>query len=252
MRGRSTRFIATVLAVIGGILAVEFEGPWAITGAIAAVIAAVVVIASTGYEFIIAPWRQRHQLKHPCDAWFFVPALNQRPNLYAKQDEAEHLIREITLPANAECAVELIYTPSIDFGVSEIYFGCEAQDNFMIATKPIINSYFAPFIERGNSKESPESHPDTNVTDHHKFYHIKKQKHLARNEPYVLGFVMQTRQTGRYEFRIYFAGQEVGQTLHKMFIRVENNPITKMRCVHPAHLNCLIDPVVENNAISIR
>jgi hypothetical protein len=221
------------------------EGPWTIGGAIAAIVAAVVIIYSSGYEFIFTPWRRRRKLRKPCKAWFLIPASNQRHISYAVQDHSEHRVEELTLRANHEIEIEFLYEPQVTSEISEIYFGCEAQDNLSIEAKPLINAYCNRFIERGTSEENPETHPDTNYTDHHKFYHIKKPKVIARNECYSVGCKIQTRQAGRYEFKLFLVGEEVGHTRNRLFIRVEDTPTTRMRCALGKHRwsGCFIQPL---------
>jgi hypothetical protein len=223
------------------------EGPWAIVGAIAAIVGAAVVILASAYEFLVAPWWRRRALRRPCRAWFLISALNQRNISHAMQDQREHRVSELTLRSDSEFEIEMLYEPAIDFEVAEIYFGCEAQDNTRIDVKPIITSFCNRFIERGTNEESPDSHPDTNYTDHHKYYHLRKHKKIARGEPYSLGFKMKTRQSGRYEFRLVLVGEEVGHTKNKLFIRVEDVPTSRMRCVWKPHRwqGCFIQPASE-------
>jgi hypothetical protein len=47
------RFLLAGIAMGGGALSVMTEGPWTIGGAIAAIIAAVVVICTSLYEFVL-------------------------------------------------------------------------------------------------------------------------------------------------------------------------------------------------------
>jgi hypothetical protein len=177
------------------------EGPWTVGGAIAAIIAAVVVVCTALYKFVFAPLWRRRELKRPCHAWFLIAASNQRQITHALQDDHEHRIEELTLQSNSEFEIEVLYISSINLETAESYFGCEAQDNNQIDVKPIITSFCNRFIERGTNEENLDTHPDTNYTDHHKYYHLRKSKKIARGEPYSLGFKMKTKKAGRYEFR---------------------------------------------------
>ena len=233
------------LAIAGAGISAGAEGPWTVVGAVAAIVAAIVVIISGAYEFVAHPMLRRRRLKTPCRAWFAISSLNQRTIDYAVQDGREHYLHELTLAANSEYEIEVLYQPTIGFIASEIYFGCNAQDNRDIDRKPTIESFCSRFVERGTSEESPETHPDTNSTDRHKYYHLKKQKNVARDEIYSMGFKIKTRGSGRYEFRIFFVGEEVGCIKNKLFIRVEEHPATRMRCVLKEHrwTGCFIQPV---------
>jgi hypothetical protein len=174
-----------------------------------------------------------------------ISALNQRTISHAVQDSREHYVQELTLAANSTVEVELGYQSSITFDASEIYFGCNEQNNLDIGNKPLMKSYCNRFIERGEPEESPETHPETNYADHHKFYHLRKPRTIAKNEVYSIGCKVETRQVGRYEFKLFFIGEEVGGIKNRLFIRVEDRPTTRMRCVSPEHrwTGCFIQPL---------
>jgi hypothetical protein len=191
---------------------------WTIAGAIAAIVAAAGVI----YEFILKPYCRGRALRRPCKAWFLIASLSQGKISYAVQDEQEHYVEELTLASNSEYEIDFLYLPRIAFHVSEIYFGFNNQDDRDLETKPIIQSYWNRFVERGVSEETPETHPETNYVDHHKFYHLRKPRHLARKEPYCIGCKVQTRKAGRYEFNLVLCGEEIGTPKNKLFVRVED------------------------------
>jgi hypothetical protein len=132
----------------------------------------------------------------------------------------------------------------ISFTAPEIFFGCGEQDYADLEAKPIVDSLCNVFSERGAPTENPDTHPDTNWTDRHKFYHLRKPRIFPRKETYSLGFKMQTRAAGTWPFTMFFAGEEIGRTKNKLLIRVEDHPITKMACTHPDHRHkrCVILP----------
>jgi hypothetical protein len=136
------------------------EGPWTISGAVAAIVAAVVVIISGTYEFILGPRWRRRVLKRPCKAWFLIASTQQRTISHAIQDHREHYVEELTLASDSEYELDFCYVPTITFTVSDIYFGFNKQDDRDLDTKPIIQSYYNRFIERGVGEESPETHPE--------------------------------------------------------------------------------------------
>jgi hypothetical protein len=211
------------------------ELPWTIGGAIAAAIAA--AAAATP---LVQSYRRRRKLKTPCKAWFAIPSSGQRILDYVVQDSNEHYVEELTLSSHSEFEIEILYRPTIDFTTSVIYFGCGKQDYNDLETKPIIKSLCNFFVERGNKEESPESHPDANSTDRHKYYHIRRQKNLARGETYPVGFRIQTREVGEYDFHMCFVSEEVGELTNKLLIRVEDPAVGKMRCIYPGHTRCLV------------
>jgi hypothetical protein len=226
------------LAAQAMLFAMPDEGPWTIVGALAAIIAA----AGVTYEFVIGPRLRHRALRRPCKAWFLIASTKQRVISHAVQDSREHYVEELVLASNSEYEIEFLYMPSIAFPVSEIYFGFNEQNDRDLDTKPAIKSFYNHFIERGTKEESPETHPETNYVDHHKFYHLRKPRNIARKEPYIVGCKIQTRQAGRYEFNLIFAGEEVGRAQNKLFVTVENNPTTKMKCIFPKHRGCFVQP----------
>jgi hypothetical protein len=212
------------------------EGPWTIFAALAAAVGAAVVIYST----FIQPRLRRVDLKSPCIAWFEIARSSQRLVSYAEQDDREHGVYELTLPANAVVEIEILYRSKISFLASELYLGCGDQDYRDLDKKPEVRAVCYPLIELGITKETPETNPEANAIDRHKFYHIRRPKNITINETYSLGCEMRTREPGRYKFRMFFVGEEVGSTPNKLFIRVEEHPSTKMCCVE--HAACFVNP----------
>ena len=230
--------------VDGGTLAVMDEGPWTITGAVAAFISALMVIIFGVYEFVWRPWRHHRILKHPGKAWFHVPAISQRQILYAEQNHDAHLVEELTLAVNSTVAIGFLFRPSVSFEVYEVYFGCDLPKG----SQPIIQSYLNLFIDRGVTEESPETHPDTNYTDNHNLHHIKKRRVFARGECYSHGCEIETRGPRIFEFKLFFVGDVQGTSENKLIIRVEQSPATRMRCHSHEHRwkGCFIQPTVTN------
>jgi hypothetical protein len=220
------------------------EGPWTIAGTIIGA----VVLSLTGWEIVIKPiWRQR-RLKKPCKAWFVIQSLSHENMSYAVQDDKEHFIEELALPANSDVEIEVIYVSSISFVVSEIQFGCGEQDSLDLDIKPSIVSYVTHFVERGTAEEDPGTHPDHNYTDRHKYYHIRKSKIIAAGETYSLGFKIKTRKAGRYKAHLFFIGEKTASTKNELHIRVEDKPVTQMKCVRPEHRwdGCFVMPKHNN------
>jgi hypothetical protein len=214
----------------------HMEGPWTVVGTLAAVIGTAVII----YSVAIQPKLRRLNVKRPCIAWFEIPRSSQREVKYAVQDDREHSVHELTLPAHSEVQIEILYRSKVSFTAANIYFGCGDQDYRDLDRKPEITSVRYPFIAVGITKETPESHPETNAIDRHKFYHLRRPKNITNDETYSLGCEMRTREAGRYKFKIFFVSEEVGTTQNKLYIRVENAPSTNMKCVD--HPSCYITP----------
>jgi hypothetical protein len=238
---RNLRFLMLGIAMAGSVLSAVVEGPWAVGGAIAAIVAAIVVILSGVYEFVIQPACRHCRLRHPCKAVFVISAQKKRSVKYVVQDTHEHLVTELTLPSNSEVEIEVEYKSSITFDASEIYFGCDGE----MDAKPTIASLVFLFYKKGAPEESPDTHPGFNKIDEYEFYHVARPKKIAKNEDYLSGFKMRTRKSGLYRLRIYFVGETVGQPKNDLLIRVEDEPTTKMRCIsHRKYrwTKCFIQP----------
>jgi hypothetical protein len=206
-----------------------------IVEAVAAITGVIVIIGVA--EFTFRPLRRRYRLRWPCHAWFIIPASNQGNIDYAEQNESEHYIENLILPPHSHIEIGILYISSIPFTAAEIYFGCEEQDNRAISTKPLVEGFHNRFVEQGNRirQETPDSHPDSNYIDHHKYYHIRRARNVARKEPYTLGFKVQTREPGTYKAILYLVGEEVGRPRNALSIIVQDGPVCTMKCVHPGH-----------------
>ena len=195
------------------------------------------------YSTFIQPRLRRIDLKRPCIAWFEIARSSQRLVSYAEQDDREHGVYELTLPANAELEIEILYRSKTSFVASELYLGCGDQDYRDLDRKPEVKAICYPLIELGITRETPKTNPEVNAIDRHKFYHIRRQKNITANETYSLGCEIHTREPGRYEFQMFFVGDEVGSIQNKLFIQVQRRPFTKMRCID--HATCFINPSVK-------
>lgn len=130
--------------------------------------------------------------------------------------------------------VELWIKPRINFTLSDQYFGCDGD----ISTKPRAVGYYNPFVLRGKIKKgSPETDPEHYV-DHWLYYHIREERRLIDTEVYVWGFIIETREPGRYAANMFFHGEKLGKAT--LVINVEDEPKTEMKCL--AHDNCYIRP----------
>jgi hypothetical protein len=196
------------------------EGPWTIFGAIAAAVAA----AAGFFSISLQPRSRRNALKEPCIAWFEIARSSQRLVSYAEQDDREHSVFELTLPANSIVEIEILYRSKISFLASEIYLGCGDQDYRDLDKKPLVNSICYPLIEVGTTKETPQSNSETNAIDRHKFYHLRRQKNITVEETYSLGCELNTRDPGQYKFQVFFVGEEIGRLRNKLYATCHIRP----------------------------
>jgi hypothetical protein len=240
------RLLAGATSIAGGGAFGHGRGSVCHWGAIAAVLGVLGVFGFGLWEFALQPCLRRRKLRRPCKAFFLISAMDQCS--HAVQDDKPHYVEELTLPEEEEVQIDILYIPNLDFTYSQIFFGCGKQNNENLTTKPVINTLANRFIKRGDPEESPEKNPETQYVDEHEFYHVTKSKAVAKGAVYRFGFKIQTRKIGRYEFSICFLSEEEGYHENKLFIRVEKNPSTKMKCVRKEHRwdACCIQPTFKH------
>jgi hypothetical protein len=192
------------------------------------------------YTQIARPRSRRRKLKRPCDAYFIVTSADRRRLGYVSQDEREHFLKELVVPAGEIVPIEILIEPRMNFRYAELIFGFEDMQN--LTSKPVVESFYAPFIVRGaRQKGSPENNY-SHYVDHHGHYHIAENRDVSLKTYRSMGFSIRTREPGVYAATIAFTGDEVeGETNLKL--RVEAKPETTMTCAWPTHDKCKLTPL---------
>lgn len=143
-------------------------------------------------------WRQI-KLRNPVEIYFLIPRIDMCRLNYVEQDDTEHLTKKIILPQNKKCLVLLWIRPKINYHQTDLYFGCDGS----IYKKPMPLSYFNPFIKEGKHKKGkPRENPD-HYLDWWLYYHMQQQKDRIKDEKYVAGFIIQTREPGEYTTKVF-------------------------------------------------
>jgi hypothetical protein len=233
--GGDLLLLLSILAVAGFMMTIE----WPMVGALLAGATLLTVL----YVQFVRPALRRGKLRRPCKARFIITSATHRTIDYAVQNEHEHFVSEITLPANSEVDIELLFTPKVHFHESGIAFGCDETKN--LQTKPYVIGYFNRFIEKGLNRLDPESAPGDHYLDHNKYYHMRRDEARILGRHFVVGYKLKTRDVGVYRATAFFVGEEV-EGRADLTIVVEDPPRTEMRCIK--HYGCRIKP----RAISAR
>ena len=73
----------------------------------------------------------------------------------------------------------------------------------MIYKKPIPLSYYNPFIKEGVNKKGNPRKNSEHYLDWWLYYHLQQEKDRIKDEVYVAGFIVQTRELGEYPTRVF-------------------------------------------------
>ncbi|HEC93243.1 MAG TPA: hypothetical protein ENI51_09670 [Candidatus Atribacteria bacterium] len=165
---------------------------------------------------------------------FLIPDRVRHKVSYAKQDNREHLVKDLILPPNKEVTIMLWIKPKSNYTVEDNYFGCEGDYD----KKPEPIAYFNPFVLRGKIKEITPEENEHHYIDHHKYYHVKSKQEFTRDEVYVKGYKIQTHDEGGYIAK-YIIRTPNRVKEHKLKIKVSGKKGEKMKCL--IHNNCYID-----------
>jgi hypothetical protein len=71
--------------------------PWPIASAVFSATAVLLI----GYVQIVRPWCRRLKLKRPFEAYFLITSLGRFPMNYVLQDDQEHFVKELVVPAHS-------------------------------------------------------------------------------------------------------------------------------------------------------
>lgn len=172
--------------------------------------------------------RQRLLLA-PCEVHFLIPIKSRVSLTWIEQDEREHEVDRIVIPAHSEIPIQLAMRPRVSFEETELYVGCEGDDG----NRPRITQYFNSFIVRGKHKEDTPETNDNHYVDSDGYYHMRERRTRVKEETYVTGFMLRAYSQGKYEFRVRIGGTERLGTMN-LRILVEDHPTTPMVCLlHP-------------------
>lgn len=169
---------------------------------------------------------------------FLITDVKRYKLTYVHQDEKEHLVEELILPAYKEVPIMIWLKPSSNYTVEDRYFGCEGD----YEKKPEPISYFNPFILRGKRREITPEEDSDHYVDFHKYYHTKKRQEYTKDEVYVAGYKIKTYEEGDYRAQYIMRTPNTVKT-YKLQIKVRKESIKeKTRCL--MHENCYINHII--------
>ena len=118
-------------------------------------------------EFI-APYYRNHVWRHPVKPQFVITSSDRYEVGYASQDDREHFVKELTLPAHTQnLFLHFILTAKVAFDQTALELSFEGDRG----SKPLINYYFLPFVKIGTREKRP-GEAQGHYIDYHDNYHI--------------------------------------------------------------------------------
>jgi hypothetical protein len=156
-----------------------------------------VIVATTQ---VIRPWLRCRKLKRPFDAYFSITSLHRFPLEYVVQDDQDHEVKELVVPAHSEIPIQIVLYPRLSFLEREIYFGC--GENVFDPEKPRAREYFVPFVVEGERRSGkPDAAHPRHYIDYNGFYHVRED-YLYTNDTRVIGFKLVTKAPGDYPAQV--------------------------------------------------
>jgi hypothetical protein len=193
-------------------------------------IGALILLVSIYINFM-KPWWRNYRVKHPGKIHLLITAAHLADIHYAKQNDQEHRIKELVLPAHREAYVQLLMpSPKITLHLTGLSFGFQGNNN----EKPEPLKY-APLFMPG--RERIPKGPEGDQIDFHRYYQMKVDSWINQREPYTIGFLVQTKDPGAFRAELILRSTEgVAYSFYK--VKVESSPFSSMICID--HRNCLI------------
>jgi hypothetical protein len=180
----------------------------------------------------IKPAMRRRKLKNCVTAYFIVPSF-PRSCSYARQDNEEHRLKEISLKPNAEVVIDLILLTNVSFAFSEIQVGFMGQ----LEDKPHMLKYTNKFIRSGKNHEVDPSNTDTeDFIDINFSYHKIGDRSFSTDTTRSLAFTVKTNREGSYPLKIGFGSYEEIGVSASLYVKVEQNTSAKQKCVVVEHV----------------
>jgi hypothetical protein len=215
------------------IMAFIANWPWPTIGKVATIGLGALTLAIVFYVNIVRPRRRRRRLKNPFDVYFVIPPNEHHECEYAIQDNEEHFVKKITLPAYSETIVDFSLQPRMFFSCTEIYIGC---DDNPLGKKPYATQYNNRFIKEGEGKVVKPGPGSSHYIDKHHLYHATPwPRAFSVGMHFSAAFTIRTNEPGIYVLSLYFPGDEVRGVVDDLILDVEERPETTMRCLRPEH-----------------
>jgi hypothetical protein len=122
--------------------------------------------------------------------------------------------QELTVPANSEVQIDLRLRSPLQYVEHEIVASFDGREN----ERPQFKRVSQPFVKVGLLKNRSPEKDEGHYIDYNDSYHIKTRTDRIADEPFTLGFLVQTRNPGRYPIEI-LATTDAGKA------RPKNKPV---------------------------
>lgn len=224
--------ISFVIVVLSNLeAAISLEPSWIAVGVglIAACLAA--------YNIVGKPLLRNRLLKRPVTMYCTVPARKHYDLGYVVQDDREHFVESLTLPSNSRCNVQFVFIARTTFTQSRVLFGFKEGP----ARHPEVLEYHDLYFRSGSLGRGRPGKPREHAMTIHDDYQIESDFKRIKGEPFTLGYVIQTRDPGRYTLYFQFSAEEV-QSSYPFTVIVEDRPSTVMPCFGKTHSYCNVKP----------
>jgi hypothetical protein len=190
-----------------------------------------------GYTQIVRPRWRLYKLKRPFNAYFLITSINRFHLSYVLQDDDEHFVKHLVVPANAEIDIQIALEPKLSFTQQELYFGCD--EHVLDSNKPRATEYFVPFILEGVRRSGkPDKDNPGHYMDYNGFYHVR-ENFLYTEDVRIIGFKLRTKGPGVYSAQVFTVCDGV-RGKSDLMIRVEQPLKTKMRFFLKAHREAVL------------
>jgi hypothetical protein len=180
--------------------------------------------------------QRERELNDPVDINFLVPPLSQRIIEYARQDDREHLLYEVSLKPYTSTVVELRIHPRIHFVTDAFLFGCFHDDADLTVKeqKPrpmeLIDVYGQGYV-RPNSRPGETPGHVINSRLQYRWNYEMKWNSLTT---LIVGIRINTREEGTYIWETRFIGNET-ESVKNLTIRVVTEEGILLKCVNGEH-----------------
>jgi hypothetical protein len=224
---RTSLWIA-ILAGSAAMVSAISDAPIAAVAALFAFLSLSVAI----YVNFVKPALRAQILKGCVSAYFIVPT-TARPCAYARQDDEEHRLKELSLKPNTEVVIDLIMLSQCTFAFSEVQVGFMGE----LERKPHILKYTNRFIRFGKHHEIDPSNADTeDYVDVNLSYHRVGSRLFSADSTRSLAFTVRTNKPGVYPLKIQFGSDEHIGAVGNLYVTVEEDFTVKQRCVLDEHV----------------
>lgn len=141
-------------------------------------------------------------MKITADVCFLVPPASIYPVNYFHQDEHEHHLDRLDLPAHSDAYMQFRFDIKTSF--KQHSFMCIFKGN---GKKPEIINWHSIFVKDGVKEKFPGK-PESHFIDWHGGYHINEIKQQTADIVWVMGFNIQTHDPGDYTVTCHILGED--------------------------------------------